>query len=238
MLVAARDGLIELLEHGDEFFDEGVPLGVDALAVLCHHSFVDADDVLVGLFLGFQHGVSLLQGFVVGHQGGHVLRVVLRDYHVHQASPLVAAAADDGGVAWGGDDEGQQPDVLCQPLVLFLVAPYVFLLVHLHADGHFFLCAVQVVHSLHHHHFLAVSHVHRVYRVGHALGEGEEVDGVQHVGLSLAVLPHEAVHLGRELQFCRGDVAIVQYGQLFQNHAAKVVNKSRTATFSPENLCT
>ena len=222
LLVAARYEAVEALEHGDEFLHECLPLPIDALAVLRHHRLIDADDFLVRLLLRLQHRIALLQRLVVGRERRHVFRVVLRDDDVHQPPPLIAAARDEIRVVGRSDDDGQQPDVFRQPLILLLVPLHMLLLMHLHADGDFLLHPIQVVDALHHHHLLAVTDVHRVDGVRHALRQREEVDGIEHIRLALAVMSDEAVHLGRELQFRRRDVAIVQYGQPFQNHGAKV----------------
>ena len=71
-----------------------------------------------------------------------------------------------------------------------------------------------------------MSHVHGVDGIRRALGEGEEIDGVEDVGLALAVAADEAVDFGRERHFRFCDVLIVEYAQSFQNHAAKVDKKT------------
>ena len=60
LLIASGDDSVELLKYGCEFFDERLPLGIDALSIFCHHFFVDVHDVGIGLFFCLEHGVALL----------------------------------------------------------------------------------------------------------------------------------------------------------------------------------
>ena len=50
------------------------------------------------------------------------------------------------------------------------------------------------------------------------------MDGIEEVGFPLTVMPNEAVDFRRETELRRGDVAVIEYGQPFQNHVAKLGN--------------
>ena len=213
--LAACDGVVELLEYGDEFFDEGCALAVDYCAVLCHHLFVDADDVGVGFLVGTKHGVALVKGFVVSYKCLDVFAVVLGDDYVHEAAALVAASEDEFCVIGRYEDEWQQSDVFGEFPVFFFVSLHVFFLMESHAAGDFFFAAVQVVDALQHHHLFSVSDVLRVYAACCALGEGQKVDGIEHIGLAFTIATEEAVYLRREVEFCGSYVAIVQNCEVF-----------------------
>ena len=75
--VAAGDEAVEVLEDGDEFFNEGFAFLVDALAVFCHHLFEESHDVVARFLVSLEQGIALLEGFVVGGEGGHVFGIVL-----------------------------------------------------------------------------------------------------------------------------------------------------------------
>ena len=75
--VAAGDKAVEMLEDGDEFFDKSFAFLVDALTVLSHHLFEESHDVVARLFVSLEQGIALLEGFVVGGEGGHVFGIVL-----------------------------------------------------------------------------------------------------------------------------------------------------------------
>ena len=75
--VATGDKAVEVLEDGDEFFDESFAFLVDALAVFCHHLFEEGHDVVARFLVSLEQGIALLEGFVVGGEGGHVFGIVL-----------------------------------------------------------------------------------------------------------------------------------------------------------------
>ena len=215
LFLTARYLGIEMLEDRHELLHELSPLLVDALACLRHYLLKDGYDFLYGHFFCLQHGIALLHGFVVVRQVVHVLWVVLRYDSVHESSPVLAAARDDGVVGRRRYDDGQQANVFRQPFVLLLVALHMLLLVELHAYRYLFLCSVKVIESLHHHHDLSVAHVHGVQGGCCALRHGEEIDGVKNIGLALAVVSYEAVYLRGKTKFRCGDIAVVEYGKSF-----------------------
>ena len=75
--VATGDKAVEMLEDGDEFFNESFAFLVDALAVFCHHLFEESHDVVARFLVSLEQGIALLEGFVVGGEGGHVFGIVL-----------------------------------------------------------------------------------------------------------------------------------------------------------------
>ena len=80
-----------------------------------------------------------------------------------------------------------------------------------------------------------MAHHLRVYRVGGALAERQVVDGIQQVGLAHAVLPDEAVHVGRELEVGLLDVLVVEYGESFQYHGLWIIHREDTNNM-PKNV--
>ena len=110
-----------------------------------------------------------------------------------------------------------------------LVALEYLLLAALHAAIDVLLIAIgRLVQSLHYEEVALVAHHLRVYRVGGALAERQVIDGIQQVGLAHAVLPDEAVHVGRKLEVGLLDVLIVEYGESFQNHYEVRMNREDT----------
>jgi len=63
-----------------------------------------------------------------------------------------------------------------------------------------------------------VANVLPVERTATGVGEGEEIDGIEQVGLTLSVVSYEAVDFWRELQVGVGYVAVVEYGELLESH--------------------
>ena len=74
-------------------------------------------------------------GIVITAQCINIGVVILRDDHVHQASPLFADSFYQQGVSRSHYNEGYQSDMLRQTFILLLVAFEVFLLSTLHANG-------------------------------------------------------------------------------------------------------
>jgi hypothetical protein len=48
--------------------------------------------------------------------------------------------------------------------------------------------------------------------------ETEEMDGIEHIRLSLTVAADETIQLWREVQLSLGDVLIIEYGKVCQSH--------------------
>ena len=70
------------------------------------------------------------------------------------------------------------------------------------------------------HEFLSVHDGLWVHAGGGTLGQTEEMNDIQDVGLSLAVHPHQAVEFGNEVEFGRWDILIIENGESVQYHSA------------------
>ena len=64
------------------------------------------------------------------------------------------------------------------------------------------------------HHVGPVADAERVLRGERRLGERQEIDGVEQVGLALAVVANEAVDAVAKVEFGRGNVAVIEYGKV------------------------
>ena len=123
LLVAARNGLVELLKQGYEAFHEVLALGVDQLALACHLLLPQRQNVWVGLLVFvFQHGVALHQRFVIAVQRLYIGAVQLCDDHIHQSASLLAAALNQVRVGRCYEHDGYQSYMFRQSLIRFLVA--------------------------------------------------------------------------------------------------------------------
>ena len=209
LFAVAGDALVIMLEDGGEFADKGIATLVDAFALEGHLFLPEADDLRIGLGLLLEHGVALLQSLVVAVDGLHVGVVVLRDDHVHEAAALLAATVDEEGVGGGDHDQGDESDVLRETAVLLFVAPEVLLRAALHAagDGDFAIIPFE------HQEVLAVADDGGVDGIGSGVAEGEEIDGIEDVGLADAVAADHAVDLRREVERGLPDVLIVDERQ-------------------------
>ena len=110
--------------------------------------------------------------------------------------------------------------MLRQPLVFLLVALEVLFRAALHPAGN---KEVVRIGALQHEELLSVGDDLRVVGGDGRMAEGEEIDGVEHVGLSHAVLADQTVDLRRQLQRCGLDILIVDERQFLKNHSAKVL---------------
>ena len=165
------------------------------------------------------HGVALLDGLVIADDGIEVLAVVLRDDLVHETPALLTAATHQVPVHGRHHDNGQQADVLAQPLILLAVVAHDLALAALQGDADFQRRLLAGVTALQHHVGLTVTDDRGVVACrGKAAAHAQVIDRVEHVGLALPVVADQAVQLGRELQSRLGNVLVVDYGGSVQCH--------------------
>lgn len=152
-----------------------------------------------------------------------VLVVALRDDAVHQSSPLRTSAVDECLVRWRHDYQGEQPYVVRQSFIYFVV-PFEFLMLpRLQTAIHALVPPVlHHVVTLYHHEVRSVAGALGVKGVVKALAVRQEVDAVKHVRLPGAVMTYQAIDLLRKGQVRFPYVLEVDEVQSFQVHDANV----------------
>jgi hypothetical protein len=77
---------------------------------------------------------------------------------------------------------------------------------------------LMFVESLQGHELAAVPDAQHIDAATVAAAKAEEVDGIQHIRLALAVAANEAIQLGRKVQLRLGNVLIIKYSKVCQSH--------------------
>jgi len=219
----AGDVGIHLAERGNEMLDEIGSLLIYNRALARHlllHHLKEVDGELSGgrLFVLLEEGVALLEECVVARQGVEIGAAVLADDAVHKLAASIAAVEDEFVVGRRDHDERDEADMVLQALVVFLAATERLLDPSLEREGELreggVLLIAAVVGALDHGKRSRVHDVLRVERREGRLGEREVVDGVEQVGLALAVETHEAVDVVGEGEVGLGDVLEVEYVEM------------------------
>ncbi len=218
-LLPLRNLVVELLEDGDEFGDVFAAFPVDVLTLSGHLLFEDEEDFGVEFLFLLEHGVALLQGFVVADERLGVVGVVLADDHIDETAAFFAASADEDLVGWRDHHERNQADVLRDAAICLLAPANDLLLPHFQANVDVLLRAVLVlVKALQRHELLVVPDAQSIDAAAITAAETEKMDGIEHIRLSLTVAADETIQLWREVQLSLGDVLIIEYGKVCQSH--------------------
>ena len=219
LLPLLRNLVVELLEDGDELRDELAPLLEDILTLPGHLLLEDKEHLRVNLLILLQHHIPLLQSPVVAEQSLRISSVVLTDHHVDEASPLIAAATDENLIRRRDHDQRNQPDMLRDASVSLLAPSHHLLLPHLQSDVNVLLRPILVlVEALQRHELLPMPDAQHIDAAAVAAAETQEMDGIQHIRLALAVVTDEAIQVRREMQLSLRNVLIIKYGKVRQSH--------------------
>ena len=214
-----RNLVVELLEDGDEFCDVFAAFPVDILTLASHLLFEDEEDFGVEFLFLLEHGVALLQCFVVADERLGVVGVVLTDDHIDEATAFFAASVDENLVGWRDHHERNQSDVLRDASVSLLAPANDLFLPHFQAAMDVLFRAVLVlVETLQRHELLAVPDAQGIDTAAITATETEDMDGIKHIRLSLTIAADEAIQLRREVQLRLGNVLIIEYGKVCQYH--------------------
>ena len=136
--------------------------------------------------------------------------VILRYHHIHQSPTLVATAVNEQRIRWRDKDDGYEPNVLRQSLVLLLVPLEVLLRASLHATVDRKLIAIaRFIGAFYHEEVLLVVDHLRINSGEGTTTERQIVDRIEQVGLTFTVMPDEAVDLSRQFDICRQDILII-----------------------------
>ena len=81
---------------------------------------------------------------------------------------------------------------------------------------------VKGVSPLNHSHLFGVRNVLTINSVVRGLGEAEVVDGIEQIGLALAIEPDKAVEFIREAEGGFSDILIVEYADFLENHSLRL----------------
>ena len=213
---------MELLEDGHKLVDEACAPLVDTLRLGCHHLLYQHIQLGIGLALGTQHCVALLQGAVIGYERSKIFPVVLRYYNVHKAASLLAAPGNEFIVGRGHHHKRNCANVVGKTVVVLLVPLELFLLAALEAAGELAVGpAVTRIIALNHKEGLPVRNIGTVDRTYGALAEGEIIDCIEQIGLSHSVASYETVYLARKSKRDIGQIPIIEYRYIIEQHITK-----------------
>ena len=176
-------------------------------------------------FVLLEQGVALLEQGVVLHEVLQIDFVVLRDDAIHEAPALVAAFADEFAVLRTDHDQRNKADMLNEAFVVFFAAAELLLNTAFDAAGDDFLFRggmVKGVSPLNHSHVFGMRNILTINSVVRGLGEAEVVDGIEQIGLALAIEPDQAVEFIREAEGSFSDILIVEYADFLENHSLRL----------------
>ena len=116
-------------------------------------------------------------------------------------------------------DPRQKPDMVRQTRIFFLITLELFLLPSLHAAINFFRSSVSCfIKALDNKEIGIMTDILGIDRIAGAFAERQEIDCIQQIRLSHAVLSEETVQLGRKRKFHLLQVLIIEYRYAFQYH--------------------
>ena len=145
--------------------------------------------------------------------------VILHDYHVHKASPLLTPPRNQIGIGRRNEHYRHQSDMLRQSFILFLITlKTLFLFAFQTAIYLFRLSRLMLILSLQHEEVLTVPDILGIYGMGCALTKGKKIHSIQQIGLSFTIMSDETIHLRREGQLGLRYVLIIQDRNFFQYH--------------------
>ena len=200
---------------------EFCPLGENIVGAFGHLGGEYVEQIFRDVLL-LEQFVALHQQLVVVLQVSKVVLVGLRKEHIDEAAALAAGLIHQNGVGRRGHNDGYQTDMVRESFVLFLAAANLLrtLLVEQHGD-----CLLSIVSAhvcaLHRGRLLSVPEREAVDGVEVALGHRQVVDGVEQVGLSLAVVPVDAVQPLRKLNLSFRNVLEIREADPLEVHRYK-----------------
>ena len=231
LLAVVRQTPVVLRDQGLQPRGKLPAAGVDAVAVFDELPVVDRQHRLVGLHL--EQAVAFGEYGVVPHQGRQVGTVELRDEGVEVAAPLVGRIADQGTVRRGDDHRRNQPYVVRQPVILLAVAlEHLAALAREGADDLLAPPRIGAVAPLDEEEVGSVADALPVGHLERRFAHRQVVDRIHDVGLSGAVVTHQAVDARAEGELLLGDVFEIEQRNFLQVHRTKVQNfRTRHCTF-------
>ena len=213
---------MELLEDGHKLVDEaGAPLA-DTLRLGCHHLLYQHKKLGIGLTLGTQHCVALLQGAVICYERSKILSVVLRYYNVHKAPSLLAATGNKFIVGRRDHHKRNCANVVGETLVVLFIPLKLLLLTTFETAGKFVVhTAVARIIALNHKERLTVCNIRTIDRAYCTLAEREIIDGIEQIGFPHSVATYKTIYLARKSKRDIGQIPIIEYRYIIEQHITK-----------------
>ena len=159
--------------------------------------FEGIEERAVGAFL-FEQAVALFQGMVVSHEGVEIRRVALRYDLIDETAPFGRLASDKRHVGRRQKHQRKGAYVLGEALVCLASALERFRAAGLYGRRYFLVEAATQVTALQHGEAAVALHEHGVCRSGKAFAETHEVEGIEQIALSHAVIAEETVDFRRK----------------------------------------
>ena len=185
----------------------------NSLTMACHLHLPYIKQRSVRLIIHLEQGVALLQSLIITVQGFDIGIVILRYNNVHKSATLLTSARNKRGVVGRNKYQWYKSQVHRQTLILFLVALEVFLGAALHAAIDINRVArLILIPSVKNKEVLAMRDNLRIDRIGRTATERQIINGIEKVGLSLAVVSEKAVHLRRQIECRLTNVLEIEYG--------------------------
>ena len=210
------NGLMSVTEYGTKFLQEGLALFEDGLCQGRDLLVVNLQGIgfegVVGREI-FQQGIALGQQVVVVDQILQVGRVSLGDHPVQEFTTGLTPLNDEVSVGRRDYDQWQEPYMVPQSIVYLPVALDDLFLPLARTDHDLLILALFLEHAVYHKEILTVPDVLAGDWVEIAFSERQMIDGIQYVGLTHPVIPHQAIDLGIEIQLQGIEVLVVDQGQ-------------------------
>jgi hypothetical protein len=128
--------------------------------------------------------------------------------NIEEPSALFTAARDDGDIVRRHTYQGNKTDVLGKLSVSLPITFKGFFVAAFHTNSNF---VAGIILAIKHEEILFMHYHLRIYVGKHRMAEGKEIEGVEKVCLSLAVISYKAVELVGKDKFSRFYVSIIQY---------------------------
>ena len=150
LLIVVGYKSVDFLKNGYEFFYKILTTCINIVAVFHHHLLPYFVQRFVGQGFLFQQGIALFQRIVVVQQRVQIGFIVLRYHAVHKFTSFVAAVSYQFIVTRRNQHQGQQPDMIGQPVVFLFISFEMFFLPPFHAAVYFLFRIAKCIFPLQH----------------------------------------------------------------------------------------